>query len=139
MFSHYVCEGVFCWHEFVFFFFFKQKTAYEIGDYSYSRDSETDYYNALEYWDSKELFWEWLTDKVKEFGFVDYDKQPQNGTFMWIQAEEMLVVQPSDSKVELPMGVVATFDRDSLYEMEYAQGIVRDGVFYATTIARELD
>ena len=51
----------------------------------------------------------------------------------------MLVVQPSDSKVELPTEVVATFDRDSLYEMEYAQGIVRDGIFYATTIARELD
>ena len=85
------------------------------------------------------MFWEWLTDKVKEYGFVDYDKQPQNGTFMWIQAEEMLVVQPSDSKVELPTGVVATFDRDSLYETEYAEGIVRDGVFYATVIARELD
>lgn len=139
MFAHYVLDGVFCWHEFERDTFDELFWAYEIGDYSYTRDSETDYYNALEYWDSKELFREWLTDKVKEFGFVDYDKQPQNGTFMWIQAEEMLVVQPSDSKVELPMGVAATFDRDSLYEMEYAQGIVRDGVFYATTIARELD
>lgn len=139
MFAHYVLDGVFCWHEFERDTFDELFWAYEIGDYSYSRDSETDYYNALEYWDSKELFWEWLTDKVKEFGFVDYDKDLQNGTFMWIQAEEMLVVQPSDSKVELPTEVVATFDRDSLYEMEYAQGIVRDGVFYATTIARELD
>lgn len=139
MFAHYVCEGVFCWHEFERDTFDELFWAYELGYYSCSRDSETDYYNALEYWDNNEMFREWLTDKVKEFGFVDYDKDPQNGTFMWIQAEEMLVVQPSDSKVELPMGVVATFDRDSLYEMEYAQGIVRDGVFYATTIARELD
>lgn len=139
MFAHYVCEGVFCWHELERDVFDELFWAREIGDYPRSKDSETDYYNALEYWDSKELFWEWLTDKVKEFGFVDYDKDPQNGTFMWIQAEEMLVVQPSDSKVELPTEVVATFDRDSLYEMEYAQGIVRDGVFYATTIARELD
>ena len=138
MFAYYVLDGVFCWHEVEDDVFNELYCACEIGHYPRGGDSESDYYRAWEYWSNSDMFWEWLTDKVKEYGFVDYDKQLQDGTFMWIQAEEMLVVQPSDSKVELPTDVVATFDRDSLYETEYAEGIVRDGVFYATVIAREL-
>lgn len=137
MFAHYVLDGVFCWHECECDVFDELYCAREIGDYPRGTDPESDYYNAWDYWLNSEMFYEWLVDHTKQDGFVDYDKQPQNGTFMWIQAEEMLVVQPSES--ELPTEVVATFDRDSLYETEYAEGIVRDGVFYATTIARELD
>lgn len=141
MFAHYVCEGVFCWHEVEDDVFSELYCAREIGDYPRGSDPESDYYRAWEYWSNSDIFYEWLVDHTKEYGFVDYDKQPRNGTFMWIQAEEMLVVQPSesDSQVELPTDIVATFDRDSLYETEYAEGIVRDGVFYATVIARELD
>lgn len=138
MFAHYVCEGIFCWREAERGVFDELFCAREIGDYPRSKDSETDYYNAWEYWANSDMFWEWLVDHTKEYGFVDYDKQPQNGTFMWIQAEEMLVAQP-DTAVELPTDIVAMFDRDSLYETEYAEGIVKDGIFYATTIARELD
>ena len=139
MFASYVLDGVFWWHEAECDVFDELFCANEIGGYPRSKDSETDYYNAWEYWDNNEMFWEWLVDRTKQDGFVDYDKQPKNGPFMWIQAEEMLVVQPDNMPVELPTGVVATFDRDSLYETEYAEGIVRDGIFYATTIARELD
>lgn len=138
MFAHYALDGVFCWREFEDDIFSELYCEHMIGDYPRGSDPESDYYNAWEYWSNNGIFWEWLTDKVKEYGFVDYDKQPQNGTFMWIQAEEMLVVCP-DTAGELPTEVVATFDRDSLYETEYAEGIVRDGMFYATTIARELD
>lgn len=139
MFAHYVCDGVFCYRELEDDVFSELYYEHMIGDYHRGSDPESDYYNAWEYWSNSDLFWEWLTDSVKGYGFVDYDKQPQNGMFMWIQAEEMLVVQPNDGPVELPTEVVATFDRDSLYETEYAEGIVRDGVFYATIIARELD
>lgn len=139
MFAHYVLDGVFCWHEVEDDVFSELYCAREIGDYPRGTDPESDYYNAWDYWLNSEMFDEWLVDHTKQDGFVDYDKQPQNGTFMWIQAEEMLVVQPNNMPVELPTEVVATFDRDSLYETEYAEGIVRDGVFYATTIARELD
>lgn len=139
MFASYVLDGVFCWHDVEDDVFSELYCAREIGDYPRGTDSESDYYNAWDYWLNSEMFDEWLVDHTKQDGFVDYDNHPQNGTFMWIQAEEMLVVQPSDSQVELPTEVVATFDRDSLYETEYAEGIVRDGVFYATTIARELD
>lgn len=139
MFAHYVLDGVFCWRECECDVFDELYCAREIGDYPRGSDPESDYYNAWDYWSNSEMFDEWLVDHTKQDGFVDYDKQSQNGTFMWIQAEEMLVVQPNNMPVELPTEVVATFDRDSLYETEYAEGIVRDGVFYATTIARELD
>lgn len=138
MFASYVLDGVFCWHEVEDDVFNELYCAREIGDYHRGSDPESDYYNAWEYWSNSDMFWEWLVDHTKQDGFVDYDKHPQNGTFMCIQAEEMLVVCP-DMPVELPTEVVATFDRDSLYETEYAEGIVRDGIFYATTIARELD
>lgn len=139
MFAHYVLDDVFCWHEVEDDVFSELYCAREIGDYPRGSDPERDYYNAWDYWLNSEIFYEWLVDRTKQDGFVDYDKKPQNGTFMWIQAEEMLVVQPDNRPVELPTEVVATFDRDSLYETEYAEGVVRDGVFYATTIARELD
>lgn len=141
MFAHYVCEGVFCWRECEHDVFDDLYFDGDIGDYKRDSDFEPDYDNAWEYWANSDGFWQWLTNEVKEYGFVDYDKHQQNGTFMWIQAEEMLVVCPdeSDTTVELPTDIVATFDRDSLYETEYAEGIVKDGVFYATTIARELD
>ncbi len=109
----------------------------DIGDYKRDSDFMPDYDNAWEYWGNHDGFWEWLTNEVtREYGFVDYDKTRQDGKFMWIQAEEMLVVSPQDGPVELPTDIVATFDRDSLYETEYAEGIVRDGVFYATVVAR---
>lgn len=141
MFAHYVCEDVFCWHECECDVFDELFCAREIGDYHHGTDPDSDYDNAWEYWANSDMFWEWLTDKIKEFDFVDYDKHAQDGTFMWIQAEEMLVVCPNGSgtKVELPTEIVSTFDRNSLYETEYAEGIVKNGVFYATIIARELD
>lgn len=138
MFSNYVDGDTFNQRELDSDVFAEYFNANEIDGYRRSKDSEEDCYNAWEYWDNSEMFWGWLTDRVKEFGFVDYAKHPQNGTFMWIQAEEMLVVC-QDTAVELPTDIVATFDRDSLYETEYAEGIVRDGIFYATVIARELD
>lgn len=139
MFSDYVLEGALYWQELEDDIFNELYCEREIGDYRRGTDPESDYYNAWEYWSNSDIFWEWLTDRVKEYGFFDYDKEPQDGTFMWIHAEEMLVVKPNNGPVELPAKVIATFDRDSLYETEYAEGIVRDGVFYATIIARELD
>lgn len=80
---------------------------------------------------------DWLEWRFEEDGYLGYDDNPQDGTFVWMQDYEQCVVLPGDN--ELPSDVVAMFDRDSLYETVYAEGIVRDGVFYATTIARELD
>lgn len=109
----------------------------EIEGYQHSKDPETDYDNAWEYWDNTGMFSDWLEWRFEEDGYLGYDDNPQDGMFVWMQDYEQCVVLPGDN--ELASDVVAMFDRDSLYETVYAEGIVRDGVFYATVIARELD
>lgn len=108
-----------------------------IEGYQRSKDSETDAENAWAYWDDNSLLYDFLENLFESIGFVEWDDKPSDGRFIWIQDYEMLVVKSSD--IALPTEVVATFDRDSLYECQYAQGVVRDGVFYCTVVARELD
>lgn len=136
MFAHYVLGDTFNQHELDSDVFGEAFTANEIDGYQRSKDSEEDCYNAWEYWDENELFYEWLKWRFEEDGYTDYDDNPQDGTFVWMKDYEKLAVLPGDN--ELPSDVVAMFDRDSLYETVYAEGVVRDGTFYATTIAREL-
>lgn len=108
-----------------------------IDGYQRSKDSETDAENAWAYWDDNDLLHDFLENLFETIGFVEWDDKPSDGRFIWIQDYEMLVVKSGDS--ELPTNVAATFDRDSLYECQYAQGVVRDGVFYCSVVARELD
>lgn len=111
--------------------------ANNIEGYQRSKDSETDAMNAWEYWDEQDLLRDFLENLFETSGYVEWDDNPDNGQFIWIQDYEMLVVKPSER--ELSTDVAATFDRDSLYECQYAQGVVRDGVFYCAVVARELD
>ena len=108
-----------------------------IEGYQRSKDSETDAENAWAYWDDNDLLYDFLENLFESISFVEWDDNPGDGRFIWIQDYEMLVVKSCDS--ELPTNVTATFDRDSLYECQYAQGVVRDGVFYCSVVARELD
>lgn len=108
-----------------------------IDGYQRSKDSETDAENAWAYWDDNDLLNDFLENLFESIGFVEWNDKPSDGRFIWIQDYEMLVVKPSD--IELPTNVTATFNRDSLYETVYAEGVVRDGVFYCSVVARELD
>lgn len=117
--------------------FREQFESNSIDGYQRSKDSETDAENAWAYWDDNDLLYDFLENLFETIGFVEWDDKPSDGRFIWIQDYEMLVVKSSD--IELPTDVAATFDRDSLYECQYAQGVVRDGVFYCTVVARELD
>lgn len=137
MFSEWVEGDTFNLHELSDDIFREEFEANNIEGYQHSKDSEIDAMNAWEYWDEQDLLRDFLENLFEGTGYVEWDDNPGNGRFIWIQDYEMLVVQPSDA--ELLTDVAATFDRDSLYECQYAQGVVRDGVFYATVIARELD
>lgn len=137
MFSDWVDGDTFNLNELSEDIFREQFESNSIEGYQRSKDSETDAENAWAYWDDNVLLHDFLENLFETIGYVEWDDNPNDGRFIWIQDYEMLVVKPSDS--ELPMDVAATFDRDSLYECQYAQGVVRDGVFYCTVVARELD
>lgn len=137
MFSEWVEGDTFNLRELSDGIFREEFEANNIEGYRRSKDSEIDAMNAWEYWDEQDLLRDFLENLFETSGCVNWDDKPSDGRFIWIQDYEMLVVKPSDS--ELPTEVTATFDRDSLYECQYAQGVVLDGVFYATVIARERD
>lgn len=137
MFSEWVEGDTFNLRELSDDIFREEFEANNIEGYQRSRDSETDAENAWEYWDEQDLLRDFLENLFEGTGYVEWDDNPGNGQFIWIQDYEMLVVKPSER--ELPTDVAATFDRDSLYECQYAQGVVLDGVFYCTVVAREFD
>lgn len=137
MFTNYVDGDTFNQRELDSDVFAEYFNAHKIDGYQRSKDREEDCYNAWQYWDDTLMFADWLNWRFEEDGYLDYDNNVQDGTFVWVQDYEKLVVLPGDN--ELPSDVVAMFDRDSLYETVYAEGIVRDGTFYAIVIAKELD
>lgn len=137
MFSDWVDGDTFNLNELSEDIFREQFGSNSIDGYQRSKDSETDAENAWAYWDDNNLLYDFLENLFESFGYVEWDDKPSDGRFIWIQDYEMLVVKPSDR--ELPTNVAATFDRDSLYECQYAQGVVRDGVFYCSVVAREVD
>lgn len=137
MFSDWVDGDTFSLRELSEDIFREQFGSNSIEGYQRSKDPDTDAENAWEYWDEQDLLRDFLENLFETSGYVEWDDNPDNGQFIWIQDYEMTVVKPSER--ELPSEVVATFDRDSLYETEYAEGIVRDGVFYCAVVARELD
>ena len=137
MFSEWVEGDTFNLRELSDDIFREEFEANNIEGYQRSKDSETDAENAWEYWDEQDLLLDFLENLFETSGYVEWDDNPDNGQFIWIQDYEMLVVKASGR--ELPTDVAATFDRDSLYECQYAQGVVRDGVFYCAVVARELD
>lgn len=137
MFSDWVDGDTFNLHELSDDIFREQFGSNSIEGYQRSKDAETDAMNAWSYWDDNDLLYDFLENSFEELGYCKWDEHPIDGKFVWIQDYEMLVVKPSVR--ELPTDVVATFERDSLYECQYAQGVVRDGVFYCTVVARELD
>lgn len=137
MFSDWVDGDTFKLHELSNDVFLEQFASNDIDGYPRSKDIDTDAMNAWEHWDSNSLFYEFLENLFDSIGYTKWDDNPTDGKFIWIQDYEILVVQPGAS--DLPTNIVATFNRDSLYDTQYATGIIRDNTFYADTIARELD
>ena len=68
-------------------------------------------------------------------GWVGY--ACQNGRFIWVKDWTTLMVVPG-VEVEPPtFDIKAIFNEDSLEEIEYAEGVVKDRIFYAEIIATE--
>lgn len=81
-------------------------------------------------------FTQWWNESLLSVGCEEYDGQ--NGRFLWVKDWATLVVIPGVH--ELPtFDIKATFNEDSLEDIEYAEGVVKDHIFYAVIIATERD
>ena len=104
-------------------------------DYTHSCDEETDYGNAFLVWERDGLFNQSVREYLESKGYKDWNDCPQDGTFVWIQDLELLMVCPGTTDV---CWVEGTFDRDSLYDVVYAHGVVIGSKFIAGTIETEV-
>ena len=95
---------------------------------------DTDWETLHDDWIRGPGFTQWWDEALSSVGWVEY--ACQNGRFLWVKDWATLVVIPGEH--ELPtFDIKATFNEDSLEEIEYAEGIVKDHVFYAEYLATE--
>lgn len=110
---------------------FKEDLFYELyhdGEFK----PDTDWETLHDDWIRGLAFTQWWNEALPAAGYEEYDGQ--NGHFLWVKDWATLVVIPDVH--ELPaFDIKATFNEDSLEEIEYAEGIVIDHVFYAEIIA----
>ena len=109
---------------------FKEDTFYELH---YDCD-DTDWETLHDDWIHGLGFHQWWNEGLSSTGWVEYTCQ--NGRFLWVKDWATLVVIPGVHEL-LELDIKATFNEDSLEEIEYAEGVVKDGVFYAKIIATE--
>lgn len=112
---------------------FKEDIFYELyhdGEFK----PDTDWEALHEDWIRGLGFHQWWNEMLPANGWVGH--ACQNGRFLWVKDWATLVVTPGAR--ELPtFDIKATFNEASLEEIEYAEGVVKDHIFYAEIIATE--
>ena len=108
----------------------------DISGYQAYGDPDEDYDSAWELFVEQRLFDAFLLDLFDEMGYREYSGQ--NGKFIWIKDLDVLVVREQDD-LKLSSTPVVSCTEFSLDELTYAEGIVKNGTFYAIAIARELN
>lgn len=79
-------------------------------------------------------FTQWWDEALPSVGYEEYDGQ--NGRFLWVKDWATLVVIPGPVEL-LAADIKATFNQRTLDKIEYAEGVVKDAIFYAGIIATE--
>lgn len=112
---------------------FKEDIFYELyhdGEFK----PDTDWEDLHDDWIRGLGFTQWWNEALPSVGYEEWDRQ--NGRFLWVKDWATLVAIPGP--VELPtFDIKATFNEFSLEEIEYAEGVVKDRIFYAEIITTE--
>ena len=112
---------------------FKEDTFYELyhdGEFK----PDTNWETLHDDWIRGPGFTQWWNEALPSVGYEEWDGQ--NGRFLWVKDWATLVVIPGVDKLPT-LDIKATFDEDSLEEIEYSEGTVKDRVFYAEIITTE--
>ena len=112
---------------------FKEDIFYELyhdGEFK----PDTDWETLHDDWIRGLGFTRWWDEMLPAVGYEEW--AGQNGRFLWVKDWATLAVIPDVH--ELPaFDNKATFNEGSLEEIEYAEGIVKNHVFYAKNFATE--
>lgn len=112
---------------------FKEDLFYELyhdGEFK----PDTDWETLHDAWIRCLGFTQWWDEALPFVGYEEYDGQ--NGRFLWVKDWATLVVIPGPVEL-LAADIKATFNQSTLDKIEYAEGVVKDGIFYAGIIATE--
>ena len=112
---------------------FKEDIFYELyhdGEF----EPDTDWEALHDDWVRGLGFTQWWSEELPSVGYEEWGGQ--NGRFLWVKDWATLVVTPG-ARERPAFNTGATFNEDSLEEIEYAEGVVKDHIFYAEIIATE--
>ena len=103
-------------------------TAYQDStfDYDRSKNPEDDYLNARYTWQWDGLFEEALREQLESEGYRASDGHAR-GRFVWIRELNLLMVCPGSEAVP---DATFSFNRLEIDDIEFATGVVCDGLFY---------
>lgn len=112
---------------------FKEDIFYELyhdGEFK----PDTDWETLHDDWIRGLGFTQWWNVMLPSLGYEEYTGQ--DGRFLWVKDWTTLVVIPGVH--ELPtFDIKAIFSEGSLEEVECLEGVVKDRIFYAESIATE--
>lgn len=103
-------------------------------DYDTSRCPERDYENARYEWNWSGLFEQAVREQLEDGGYRSSEVYG-NGSFVWIREFDLLITRPSSDAVP---DDAFSFNRLELDDIEFATGVVRDGLFYPRKTATKV-
>ena len=95
-------------------------------DYDTSRYPDLDYENARCTWEWNSLFEQAIRERLEDEGYRSSDGHAR-GQFVWIREFDLLMVRPGSDTVP---DAAFSFNRLEIDDIEFATGVVCDGLFY---------
>ena len=95
-------------------------------DYDTSRYPDLDYENARWTWEWNSLFEEAVREQLEDADYRASDGHAR-GQFVWIREFDLLMVRPGGDVVP---DATFSFNRLEIDDIEFATGVVCDGLFY---------